>query len=49
MDFLSISLEDFKSPRETVFCLEITRSKSAGNHGALWAKSTNFQSVVFIP
>ena len=49
MDFLSIFLVDFRGPRKTVFCLKITRSKSAGNHGALWAKSTNFQSVVFIP
>ena len=49
MDFLSIFLVDFRDPRKTVFCLEITHSKSAGNHGALWAKTTNFQSVVFIP
>ena len=35
--------------RKTVFCLKITRSKSAGNHGALRATSTNFQSLVFIP
>ena len=49
MDFLSIFLEDFRGPRKTVFCLKITRSKSAGNHGALRAKSTNFQSLVFIP
>ena len=33
---------------KTVFCIKITRSKSAGNHGALWAKSTNFQGLVFI-
>ena len=32
-----------------VFCLQITRSKGAGNHGALRAKSTNFQGLVFIP
>ena len=32
-----------------VFCLKIMRSKSAGNHGALQAKSTNFQGLVFIP
>ena len=44
MDFLSIFLEDFRGPRKTVFCLQITRSKSAGNHGSLRAKSTNFQS-----
>ena len=49
MDFLSIFLEDFRGPRKTVFCLKITRSKSAGNHGALRSKSTNFQSLVFIP
>ena len=48
MDFLSIFLEDFRGPRKTVFCLKITRSKSEGNHGALRAKSTNFQSLVFI-
>ena len=29
--------------------MKITRSKSAGNHGALRAKSTNFQGLVFIP
>ena len=34
---------------KTVFCLQITRSKSTGNHGALRAKSTNFQGLVFIP
>ena len=49
MDFLSIFLEDLRGNRKTVFCLEITRLKSAGNHGALQAKSTNFQSLVFIP
>ena len=49
MDFLSIFLGDFRGPRKTVFCLKITRSKSAGKHGALRAKSTNFQSLVFIP
>jgi len=32
-----------------VFLLKIARSKSAGNHGALWAKSKNFQGFVFIP
>ena len=30
MDFLSIFLGDFRGPRKTVFCLKITRSKSAG-------------------
>ena len=49
MDFLSIFLEDLRGPRKTVFCLKITRLKSEGNHGALRAKSTNFQSLVFIP
>ena len=49
MDFLSVLLGDFRGPRKTVFCLQITRSKSASNHGALRAKSTNFQSLVFIP
>ena len=34
---------------ETVLShLKIMRSKSAGNHGALQDKSTNFQSLVFI-
>ena len=47
--FLSIFLEDFRGPRKTGFCLKITCSKSAGNHGALRAKSTNFQGLVFIP
>ena len=49
MDFLSIFLEDFRGPRKTGFCLKITRSKRAGNNGALRAKSTNFQGLVFIP
>ena len=50
MNFLSIFLEDFRGPRKTVFCLKSTRSKSAGtcNHGVLRAKSTNFQSLVFV-
>ena len=48
MDFLSIFLEDFRGPRKTVFRLKIMRSKSAGNHGALQDKSTNFQALVFI-
>ena len=34
---------------KAVFCLQIPRSKSAGNHGALRAKSTNFLGLVFIP
>ena len=49
IDFLNIVLGDFRGPRKMVFGLKITRSKSAGNHGALRAKSTNFQSLVFIP
>ena len=48
MDFLSIFLEDFRGPRKMVFCLKNTRLKSAGNHGTLQPKSTNFQSLVFI-
>ena len=48
IDFLSIFLENF-SPRKMVFRLQILRSKSAGNHGALWAKSTNFQGLLFFP
>ena len=48
MDFLSIFLEDLGGPGKTVFRLKITRSKSAGNHGALQDKSTNFQGLVFI-
>ena len=49
MGFLSIFLEDFRGPRKTVYLLKIARSKSAGNHGALLAKSENFQGLVFIP
>ena len=49
IDFLSIFLENFRGPRKMVFRLKIKHSKSAGNHGALWAKSTNFQGLVFIP
>ena len=49
MDFQSIFLEDFRGPRKTVFLLKIACSKSAGNHGALRAKSKNFQGLVFIP
>ena len=48
MDFLSIFLEDFRGPRKTDFLLKIARSNS-GNHVALWAKSTNYQGLVFIP
>ena len=48
MDFLGIFLEDFEGPRKMVFCLKNTRLKSAGNHGTLQPKSTNFQSLVFI-
>ena len=49
MDFLSIFIEDFRGPRKTVFLLKMARSQSAGNHGALRAKSINFQGLVFIP
>ena len=49
MDYLSIFLEVFRGPRETVFCLKIMRSKSEGNHGALSVKSTNFKGLIFIP
>ena len=49
MDFVSIFLGDFRGPRKTVFCLKIAHLKSAGNHGTLRAKSTNFQSLAFIP
>ena len=48
MDFLSIFLEDFRGPRKTVSCLNITRSKREGNHGVSRPKSTNFQSLVII-
>jgi len=48
MDFLSIFLEEFRGPRKMVF-LKIVCSKSAGNHGTLWAKSKNFQGLIFIP
>ena len=47
MDFLSIFIEDFRGPRKTGFCLKITRLKY--NLGALQAKYTNFQGLVFIP
>ena len=49
MDFLSIYLEDFRGPRKMVFRLKIMRLNSAGNHGALLDKYTNFQGLVFIP
>ena len=49
MDLLSIFLDDFRGPRKMVFRLKIMRSKSAGNHGVLRNKSTNFQGLVFIP
>jgi len=49
IDLLSVFLEEFRGPRKTVFRVKIMRSKSAGNHGTLWAKSTNFQGLVFIP
>ena len=45
---LIISLEhslDFRGHRKMVF----RRSKSAGNDGALWAKSTKFKGLVSIP
>ena len=46
MDLLSIFLDDFRGPRKMVFRLKIMRSKSAGNHGALHHKSTNFQGEI---
>ena len=49
MDLLSIFLEDFRGPRKMFFRVKIMRWKSAGNHGALHDKSTNFQGLVFIP
>ena len=48
MDYPSIFLEVFRGPRETGFCLKITRLKSEGNHGTLQAKSTNFKGLIFI-
>ena len=48
MDYLSIFLEVFRGPRETIFCLKIMCLKSEGNHGALRAKSTNFKGLIFI-
>ena len=38
---LSIFLEDFRGPRQ-VFFLKNVHSITGGNHGTLWAKSTNF-------
>ena len=32
MKRLSEHIFDFRGPRKAVFCLKITRSKSAGNH-----------------
>ena len=32
-----------------LICLKVTHSKNAGNHGMLRPKSTNFQSLLFIP
>ena len=49
MNFLSIFLEDFRGSRKTVFRLKIMNFKGAGNDGILWAKSTNFRGLVFIP
>ena len=49
IDFLSIFLENVRGPRKMVFRLKIMHAISAGNHGALRAKSTNFQGLVFIP
>ena len=49
IDFLTIFLEHFRGPRKMVFRLKMMRSISAGNHGALQAKSTIFQGLVFIP
>ena len=39
---LGIGLFIHELLREPLICLQITRSKSAANHGALRAKSTNF-------
>ena len=47
IDFLRIFLKNFRGPRKMVFRLNIMRSIRAGNHGALRAKSTNFQGLVF--
>ena len=52
MDYLSIFLEDFNDPRETVFLLKIVHLKSAAgarNPDMLWAKYKNFQGLAFIP
>ena len=45
---MCIFLENFRGPRKT-YLLKIVRSKRAGDHGALWAKSKNFQGLVLIP
>ena len=45
IDFLSIFLDNFRGPREMVFRLKIMRSKSARNHGALWANLQIVQSL----
>jgi len=47
--FCNVFLGDFRSPRKTVFLFKIVRSLSAGYHGVLRAKSTNFKGLVFIP
>ena len=49
IDFLTIFLGNFRGPRKMIFRLKFMRSKSARNHGALWANLTNFQGLVFIP
>ena len=43
IDFLSIFLDNFRGPRKMFFCLKIMRSKSARNHGALWANLQTFK------
>ena len=49
MDFLNIFLDHSRDPREMVFCFKILGLKSAGYHGVLQAKSTNFQGLGFVP
>ena len=49
IDFLSMFLKNFRGPRKMGFRLKIMRSRSADDHGALRAESTNFQGLVFIP
>ena len=49
MDFLSIFLEDCRGSRKTVFRLKIMNLKGAGHDGMLWAKSTSFKGLIFIP